>query len=87
MERSRDHRRRDLPGPCASVVGDTTEDERECVHGVFERKEQSFDISEIWEHEVCLSKQRVLVQRVLCRYSREEHEGNQGIYSESAESG
>jgi len=48
--------------------------------GYLKGKSSLFDIPEIWEHEVRISESRILVQRVLCRYSREKHEGNQGIH-------
>ena len=69
-----------MPGSCTYISGDTTEDQCQWIHGISERKEQSFDIPEIWEHEVCISESRILVQRVICRYSKEKHEGNQGIH-------
>ena len=34
------------------------------------REKQLANIPEVREHEICISKSRVLVQRILCRYGR-----------------
>ena len=36
-------------------------------------------------HEVCISKPRILVSRVLCGHSGEEHKSDKGIHRESIE--
>ena len=66
-----------MPGSCTHISSDTAKDQCKWVHGISKRKEQSFDIPEIWEHEVRILKQRILVSRVLCRYSRKEYESHQ----------
>ena len=55
--------------------------------GYLKGKKQSDDIPKVWEHEVCIPKPRILVSRILRRYSREKYCGNKAVYSESAESG
>ena len=74
-----------MPRSCTYIGSDTAKDQCEWIYGISEREKQSTNIPEIWEHEIRISKQRVLVPRVLCRYSREEHESDKGIHSESAE--
>ena len=45
----------------------------------------SLMIYEKWgKHEVQVSEQRILVQRILCRYGRKEHEEDKRIYSTPA---
>ena len=41
--------------------------QNECVriYGIFKRKKQLNDIPEVREHEICISEQGILVQRVL----------------------
>ena len=61
--------------------------EAECIgiYGVSEGEEQSDDIPAIWKHEVCISQQRILVQRILRRYGGQEYSGDTEVHSESAE--
>ena len=59
----------------------TTQNERFGIYGVLEGEKQFDDISEMGEYEVCIPKQGILVQGVLCRYRREEHESDKGIHS------
>ena len=40
---------------------------------------------EVWEHEICISESGVLVQRILCGHSREEHESDQGVHRRPTE--
>lgn len=87
MERGGYNRGRGVSRPHTSVGSDTTQTFGFGVYWVFERKEQFNDISEIWEYEICVPKPRVLVQRILCRYSGEEYRSNQGVHSEPIESG
>ena len=53
-----------MPGSCTHISSDTAKDQCKWVHGISKRKEQSFAIPEIWEHEVRILKQRILVSRV-----------------------
>ena len=85
VERSRDHRMRDLSGPCAYTGGNTAEDQRIRIHGISERQEQHDDIPKIREHEICIPEPLILVQGILCRHGRQEHESDQGIHSEPVE--
>ena len=55
-----------MSGSYTSFAEHTAENECVRIHGVFERKEQPDDIPEVWEYEVCIQEQRVLVQRILC---------------------
>ena len=59
----------------------STKAERVQFYGVSKREEQLADIPKIREYEVCISEQRILVQRILCRYSGKEYESNKRIYS------
>ena len=59
------------------------QNERSGIHGISEREKQPDDISEMGEHEVCISQPRILVQGILCRYSRGKHKCNKRVYSET----
>ena len=61
VEGSGDHRRRGVPGPYPSAAKYPAQNERFGIHGIFEGKEQSDDFPEIWEHEICVPKPRILV--------------------------
>ena len=61
----------------------TTQNERFGIYGVFERKKQFNNISKVWEYEICIPKPRILVQGILCRYSRKEYESDKRIYSDT----
>ena len=50
--------------------------------GYLKRKKQFDDISKIWKHEVCIPKPRILVQGILCRYSRKRYCCNKKLYSQ-----
>lgn len=64
----------------------TTKDERFGVYGILKREKQSTNISEMGKYEIRVPKPRILVQGVLCRYGRKEHESNKRIYREPVES-
>ena len=64
----------------------TTKDERFGFYGILKREKQSTNISEMGEYEICVPKPRILVQGILCRYGRKEHESNKRIHREPVES-
>ena len=70
MEGGRNNRGRDMSGSYTYVSKCAAKDKRIKLYGVFEREKQFDDIPKIWEYEICIQKQRILVQRILCRYSR-----------------
>ena len=72
--------------PHAYVSEYTTKDERFGIYGILKREKQSTNISEMWEYEICVPKPRILVQGILCRYGRKEHESNKRIHREPVES-
>ena len=53
------HRGRDLPGPRTYPSKHTAQNERFGIYGIPEGEEQSDDILEIWEYEVCIPKPRI----------------------------
>ena len=85
MERSRSDRGRDMSRSHTHVGKYPAQNERSRIHGIFEREQQLDDISEMGEHEVCISESRILVQGILCGHSREKHKCNKRIHSESVE--
>ena len=52
--------------------------QNECfgIYGVLERKKRLVNIPEMGKYEICVPKPRILVQGILCGYSREEYKGN-----------
>ena len=74
VEGCRNNRRGSMPRSYPSTSKYPTEDERIRIYGIFKRKKQLNDIPEVWEYEICISEQRILVQRVLCRYGGKEHQ-------------
>ncbi len=48
----------------------TTQNERLRVYGIPKRQEQSNDIPEVREYEICIQKPRILVSWILCRHGR-----------------
>ena len=76
------YRRRNLSGPYPFTSEYPAQNERFGIHGIFKGKEQSHDISKIRKYEICIPKPRVLVQGILCRYSRKEHCSNKKLYSQ-----
>ena len=66
MERSRSDRGRDMSQSYTHVGKYPAQNERSRIHGIFEREKQLDDISEMGEHEVCISESRILVQGILC---------------------
>ena len=80
MERSRDNRKEGMSGPYTPISKHTAENKSIGIYGVSEREKQSDDIPKIWEYEICIPEQRILVQRVLCRYNREKHSSNTRIH-------
>ena len=84
VERGNDTGSGSMPGSCAYACGDTSEVQCFAIHGISEREKQPDDIREMGKHEVQVSEQRILVQRILCRYGRKEHEEDKRIYSTSA---
>ena len=87
MERCRYNRRRNMPRPYTFIIKHTTENECIRIYGIFEGKEQPNDISKIWEYEICIPKSRVLVQRILCRYSRKKYNSDKKLYRKSTKTG
>ena len=75
-----------MSGSCSSAVEHSAKNQCIKLYGVPEREKQSDDILEIWKYEICIPKQRILVQRILCKYSGEKYKSNKGIYSESVRS-
>ena len=65
MERRGDNRGRSVPGPHTYVGEHPAQNERFGIYGIFERKECIVDIPEVWKHEVCIPKPRILVQGIL----------------------
>ena len=61
----------------------TTENKCVQIYEVSKREKQFDDIPEIREHEICISKPRILVPRVLCRYSGQEYGSDKSIHIES----
>lgn len=87
MEGGRYNRRRNMPRPYSFIIEYTTKNECIRVYGILEGKEQSNDISKIWEYEICIPKPRVLVQRILCRYSRKKYNSDKELYRKSTKTG
>ncbi len=60
--------------------------QNECIgiYGISKRKKQFNDIPEVWECEICITEQGILVQRILCRYGRKEHKSHKGVHREPA---
>ena len=54
MERDRDNRRRNMPGSHTFTNKYTSKDEYIGVYGIFKRKKQFNDISEVYKHEICI---------------------------------
>ena len=50
-----------MPGSYPSAVEYPAQNECFGFYGIFKGKEQPNDISEVWKHEVCLPKPRILV--------------------------
>ena len=61
VERSGNHRGGNMPGLCSFITKYPAQNECFGIYGIFEGKEQSDDISKIWEHEICISKPGILV--------------------------
>ena len=59
---------------------DTAQNERFGIYGIFEREKQFNNISKVWEYEICIPKPRILVQGILCGYSRKEYENNKRVH-------
>ena len=85
VERGKNNRSRSMPGPHTHVGGNSAKAGSSEFHGVPERKEQHDVVRAIRRTEVQVSKQRVLVQGILCRHSREKHKSDTGIHTKSAE--
>ena len=83
MERSGDHRGGSMSGLYTYAVKHPAKDKCKQLHGKSEREKQPYDISKIWEYEVCISESAILVQRILRRYSRKEYKSDPGVYPES----
>lgn len=62
----------------------TAEDECIGIYGISERKEQSDNTPKAWEFKIQVWEQKFLVQRILCRYCREECQANSRIHTKSA---
>ena len=87
MERGRDNRRRSVPGSYSFTFKHTAEDECIGIYGIPKREEQSYDIPEVREYEICIPKQRILVPRILRRHGGKKHGSNKGIHSKSIKGG
>ena len=72
-----------MPRPYTPAGEHTAEIQRIGIHGISEGKKQSDDISEVGQHEICVPKPRILVQRLLCGHSGEEHGGDKELHIES----
>ena len=59
----------------------TTQNECFGIYGILKGKKQFDDIPKMGEYEICIPKQGILVQGVLCRYRGKEHESDKGIHS------
>ena len=68
MERSRNHRRRGVPGSCTYDGKYPAQNERFGIHGIFEREERDDYISKMGKYEIRIPKPRILVQGILCGY-------------------
>ena len=66
--------------PYTHVGKYSSQNERFGIYGILKGEKQFNDISKMGEYEVCIPKQGILVQRVLCRYRGEEYESDKGIY-------
>ena len=69
MKRGTSFECRGMSRSCTYVGGNSTEDECIGLYGIFERKKQRHHIPKMGKHEISISKQIVLVQRILCRYN------------------
>ncbi len=61
-----------LPGSHPYPGRNPSENERIELYGISEGKEQFDNLRKMGEHEIQISKSSVLVQRILCRYGRQE---------------
>lgn len=69
-----------MPGSCSYAGGNPSKNLCCEFRGIFEREKLVANISEVGEHEIQISQQRVLVSRLLCRHGREEHDEDKRIY-------
>ena len=61
MEGCRNNRGRGMPGPHTPFTKYPAQNERFGFYGIPKRKEQSYDISKVWEYEIRIPKPRILV--------------------------
>jgi len=52
--------------------------------GISEGEELPDDLREVFEHEVQIQEQTVLVQRILCGHDRKEHKEDRGVHPRPA---
>lgn len=85
VEGGGDNRGRGMPGSYPFTNKYSAQNECVGIYGISKRKKQLNDIPEVREHEICISEQGILVQRVLCRYGRKGHKSHKGVHREPAE--
>ena len=83
LERDKYNRSGGMCRSCAYVDRDTAEILSIRDNGLFKGEEQFDNLREMGKFEVQIPKQRVLVQRVLCRYGRKEYKKDNRIHKES----
>ena len=87
MEGSTDSTGRSMPGSCAYAHRNTAKGGSIKFHGIPQGKEQPDDLREVSRIEVQVPEPRILVQRVLCRYGREECTTDSRIHKETVRGG
>jgi hypothetical protein len=83
MERGRNNRTRSMSRSHTSAVKYSAENKCKQLHGISEREKQSDDIPKVWKYEVCIQEPGILVQGILCRYSRKKYKSDTGVYPKS----
>ena len=87
MEGGTDSTGRSMPGSCAYAHRNTAKGGSIKFHGISQGKEQPDDLREVSGIEVQVPEPRILMQRVLCRYSREERTAYSRIHKETVRGG
>ncbi len=72
-----------MPGSCSYVSTDATVDECFRIYRVFQREKHLANIGAPRKFKVQIWEPDILVQRILCRHSREERQSNCQIHQES----
>ena len=73
-----------MSGSCTYAGEHTAEDSGIKFYGILKREKQSNDLLAIWESKVQVSRERILVPRVLRRYSRKEQAKDSGLHQAPA---